>query len=96
MPISFFERAGRARFNSIAVIDADGGNLEVYRKSHIPDSPGYHEKYYFNPGDTGLQGLADPLRTDRRRYLLGPVVPRIGAQHGVARRGTPVLPDRHR
>ncbi|WP_309424645.1 nitrilase-related carbon-nitrogen hydrolase, partial [Escherichia coli] len=48
LPISFFERAGRARFNSIAVIDADGGNLGVYRKSHIPDGPGYHEKYYFN------------------------------------------------
>lgn len=55
LPISFFERAGRARFNSIAVIDADGGNLGVYRKSHIPDGPGYHEKYYFNPGDTGFK-----------------------------------------
>ena len=55
LPISFFELSGRARFNSIAIIDADGRNLGVYRKSHIPDGPGYHEKYYFNPGDTGFK-----------------------------------------
>ena len=55
LPISFFELAGRARFNSIAIIDADGSLLGVYRKSHIPDGPGYHEKYYFNPGDTGFK-----------------------------------------
>ena len=55
LPISFFELAGRARFNSIAIIDADGQNLGIYRKSHIPDGPGYHEKYYFNPGDTGFK-----------------------------------------
>ena len=55
LQISFFELAGRARFNSIAIIDADGKLLGVYRKSHIPDGPGYHEKYYFNPGDTGFK-----------------------------------------
>ncbi|WP_191490032.1 N-carbamoylputrescine amidase [Pseudomonas sp. FEN] len=55
LPISFFELAGRARFNSIAIIDADGSNLGIYRKSHIPDGPGYHEKYYFSPGDTGFK-----------------------------------------
>ena len=55
LPISFFERAGRARFNSIAILDADGHNLGIYRKSHIPDGPGYHEKFYFNPGDTGFK-----------------------------------------
>ncbi len=55
LPISFFERQGRARFNSIAILDADGCNLGIYRKSHIPDGPGYHEKYYFNPGDTGFK-----------------------------------------
>lgn len=55
LPISFFERAGRARYNSVAVIDADGRLLGIYRKSHIPDGPGYHEKYYFNPGDTGFK-----------------------------------------
>ena len=55
LPISFYELAGRARFNSIAIIDADGSNLGIYRKSHIPDGLGYHEKYYFNPGDTGFK-----------------------------------------
>jgi len=55
LPVSFFELSGRARFNSIAIIDADGSLLGVYRKSHIPDGPGYHEKYYFNPGDTGFK-----------------------------------------
>ncbi|WP_028238586.1 N-carbamoylputrescine amidase [Stutzerimonas azotifigens] len=55
LPVSFFELSGRARFNSIAIIDADGTLLGVYRKSHIPDGPGYHEKYYFNPGDTGFK-----------------------------------------
>jgi len=55
LPISFFERAGNAAFNSVAVIDADGSVRGVYRKSHIPDGPGYSEKYYFNPGDTGFR-----------------------------------------
>ena len=55
LPISFFELAGRARFNSVAIIDADGTLLGIYRKSHIPDGPGYHEKYYFSPGDTGFK-----------------------------------------
>ncbi|TVQ16986.1 MAG: N-carbamoylputrescine amidase [Spirochaetaceae bacterium] len=55
VPVSFFERAARARFNSMAIIDADGSTLGVYRKSHIPDGPGYHEKYYFSPGDTGFR-----------------------------------------
>ena len=55
LPISFFEKKNQARFNSIAVIDADGTNLGVYRKTHIPDGPGYEEKFYFNPGDTGFK-----------------------------------------
>lgn len=55
LPISFYEQAGRARFNSIAILDADGSLLGIYRKSHIPDGPGYHEKYYFNPGDSGFR-----------------------------------------
>ena len=55
LPVSFFERANNAAFNSVAVIDADGSVLGVYRKSHIPDGPGYSEKYYFNPGDTGFR-----------------------------------------
>jgi N-carbamoylputrescine amidase len=55
LPVSFFERAGQAFFNSVAVIDADGACLGLYRKSHIPDSDGYQEKYYFSPGDTGFR-----------------------------------------
>lgn len=55
LPISFFERAGPVFFNSIAIIDADGRNLGVYRKSHIPNGPGYQEKNYFSPGDTGFK-----------------------------------------
>lgn len=55
LPISFFERANNAYFNSMAMIDADGKVLGLYRKGHIPDGPGYQEKYYFNPGDTGFR-----------------------------------------
>lgn len=55
LPISFYERDNNALYNSVAVIDADGEVLGVYRKSHIPDGPGYEEKYYFNPGDTGFK-----------------------------------------
>ena len=55
LPVSFFERANNAYFNAVAVIDADGRQLGIYRKSHIPDGPGYQEKYYFNPGDTGFR-----------------------------------------
>ncbi|NDE00931.1 MAG: N-carbamoylputrescine amidase [Gammaproteobacteria bacterium] len=55
LPVSFFERAGQVYFNSIAIIDADGRVLGVYRKSHIPNGPGYQEKHYFSPGDTGFR-----------------------------------------
>ena len=55
LPISFFEKANQAYFNSLGMIDADGSLLGVYRKSHIPDGPGYEEKYYFSPGDSGFQ-----------------------------------------
>jgi N-carbamoylputrescine amidase len=55
VPVSFFERAGQTFFNSVAIADADGAVLGLYRKSHIPDSPGYQEKYYFSPGDTGFK-----------------------------------------
>ncbi|MGL3605943.1 N-carbamoylputrescine amidase [Rhizobium sp. G187] len=54
IPVSFFEKAGQSFFNSIAIIDAGGEVLGIYRKSHIPDGPGYTEKYYFSPGDTGF------------------------------------------
>ncbi|HSY21333.1 MAG TPA: nitrilase-related carbon-nitrogen hydrolase, partial [Polyangiaceae bacterium] len=55
IPVSFFERAGQAYYNSLAMIDSDGALLGVYRKSHIPDGPGYEEKFYFRPGDTGFR-----------------------------------------
>jgi N-carbamoylputrescine amidase len=54
LPISFFEKANNSFFNSIAILDADGSNLGVYRKAHIPNGPGYQEKNYFCPGDTGF------------------------------------------
>jgi N-carbamoylputrescine amidase len=55
IPVSFFEKQGQAYYNSVAIIDTDGRNLGVYRKSHIPDGPGYEEKFYFRPGDTGFK-----------------------------------------
>ena len=55
LPVSFFERAGPVFFNSVAMVDADGRVLGTYRKSHIPQGPGYEEKFYFSPGDTGFQ-----------------------------------------
>jgi len=55
IPVGFFERAGNAAYNSVAMIDADGSVLGVYRKTHIPDGPGYNEKFYFTPGDTGFR-----------------------------------------
>jgi N-carbamoylputrescine amidase len=58
LPLSFFEKAGHAHYNSLVMIDATGELLGIYRKSHIPDGPGYMEKYYFTPGDTGFKAFA--------------------------------------
>jgi len=55
IPVSIFEREGPHHYNSLVMIDADGALMGVYRKSHIPDGPGYQEKYYFRPGDTGFK-----------------------------------------
>lgn len=55
IPVSFFERDGQVYYNSLAVMDADGSLLGVYRKSHIPDGPGYEEKFYFRPGNSGFK-----------------------------------------
>jgi N-carbamoylputrescine amidase len=55
LPVSFFERAGNAHFNSVMMIDAGGRMIGIYRKSHIPQDPGYQEKFYFSPGDTGFR-----------------------------------------
>jgi N-carbamoylputrescine amidase len=55
LPISFFEKKNQAHYNTVATIDADGRVLGIYRKTHIPDGPGYEEKFYFNPGNTGFR-----------------------------------------
>ncbi len=55
IPVSFYELAGNTMFNSVAVLDADGTNLGIYRKTHIPDDHYYQEKFYFTPGDTGFK-----------------------------------------
>lgn len=55
LPVSVFERANNAFYNSLVMVDADGSILGSYRKSHIPEGPGYHEKFYFSPGDTGFK-----------------------------------------
>lgn len=55
LPISFYEKAGCSLYNSVAMIDADGSLMGVYRKTHIPDDHYYQEKFYFTPGDTGFR-----------------------------------------
>lgn len=55
VPVSLFERRNQAYYNSMAMVDDEGKLLGIYRKSHIPDGPGYEEKFYFNPGDTGFR-----------------------------------------
>lgn len=55
LPLSFFERERQSYYNSIVIYDADGSRLGLYRKSHIPDGPGYEEKFYFTPGNTGFK-----------------------------------------
>ncbi len=55
LPVSVFERAGNTQYNTTVIVDADGRQLGHYRKSHIPDNPGYQEKFYFTPGDTGFK-----------------------------------------
>ena len=55
LPVSVFERAGQAHYNTTVIVEADGSQLGIYRKSHIPDGRGYQEKFYFSPGDTGFK-----------------------------------------
>lgn len=55
IPISFYEKCGNTAFNSVAIIDATGENLGIYRKTHIPDGLPYGEKFFFSPGDTGFK-----------------------------------------
>ena len=63
IPTSFFEADGPHHYNSLAMIGPDGKIEGVYRKSHIPDGPGYEEKFYFRPGNTGFKTFAGPDRT---------------------------------
>lgn len=63
IPVSFYEQAGPEHYNSIAVFDADGRHLGIYRKSHIPDGPGYQEKFFFRPGNTGFRAFATRFGT---------------------------------
>jgi N-carbamoylputrescine amidase len=63
IPVSFYEQAGPEYYNSVAIFDADGRTLGIYRKSHIPDGPGYQEKFYFKPGNTGFRAFATKLGT---------------------------------
>jgi N-carbamoylputrescine amidase len=63
LPVSFFEKAGQEHYNSIAVFDADGRTLGIYRKSHIPDGPGYQEKFFFKPGNTGFRAFPTKFGT---------------------------------
>ena len=68
IPTSFFEADGHHHYNSLAMIDDAGAVMGVYRKSHIPDGPGYSEKFYFRPGNTGFRTFRTSLAT------LGPAV----------------------
>jgi N-carbamoylputrescine amidase len=63
IPTSFFEAEGHHHYNSLAMIDDRGEVMGVYRKSHIPDGPGYSEKFYFRPGNTGFKAFPTPFGT---------------------------------
>ena len=63
IPTSYFEADGQHYYNSLAMIDDQGGIMGVYRKSHIPDGPGYEEKFYFRPGNTGFRVWPTPHGT---------------------------------
>ncbi len=96
IPISFFEKDGPRYYNSVAMADADGAILGVYRKSHIPDGPGYQEKYYFRPGDTGFKAWKTQAGTIGVGICWDQWYPEAGARHGARRRRDPVLPHGHR
>jgi N-carbamoylputrescine amidase len=63
IPTSFFEADGHHHYNSLAMVDDKGAVMGVYRKSHIPDGPGYSEKFYFRPGNTGFKTFRTPHGT---------------------------------
>jgi len=63
IPTSFFEAEGPHHYNSLAMVGPDGRVAGVYRKSHIPEGPGYEEKFYFRPGNTGFKVWQGPHQT---------------------------------
>ncbi|QNE31616.1 N-carbamoylputrescine amidase [Sphingomonas sp. NBWT7] len=71
IPTSFFEADGPHHYNSLAMIDPDGRIQGVYRKSHIPDGPGYEEKFYFRPGNTGFKVWDGPTAADKAKLGVG-------------------------
>lgn len=71
IPTSFFEKDGPHHYNSLAMIGPDGAIMGVYRKSHIPDGPGYEEKYYFRPGNTGFKVWDVPTGDGTARIGVG-------------------------
>ena len=71
IPTSFFEADGPHHYNSLAMIGADGAVQGVYRKSHIPDGPGYEEKFYFRPGNTGFKVWPGPATAPDFRIGVG-------------------------
>ena len=96
VPVSFFERAGQAYYNSIAIVDADGAVLGVYRKSHIPDGPGYEEKFYFRPGDTGFRVWQTKHGTVGVGICWDQWFPESARAMMLIGRGGPLLSDGHR
>lgn len=70
IPTSFFERDGHHYYNTLAMIGPDGAIMGTYRKSHIPDGPGYEEKYYFRPGNDGFK-VWDVAGEDDARVKVG-------------------------
>ena len=96
IPISFFEKDGPHYYNSVVMADADGEILGVYRKSHIPDGPGYQEKYYFRPGDTGFKAWKTQAGTIGVGICWDQWYPEARPRHGAAGRRGAVLSDRHR
>jgi N-carbamoylputrescine amidase len=89
LPISVFERANNAFYNSVVIVDADGSVLGSYRKSHIPEGPGLPREILFLAGRHGLQGIRHPIRQAGRGDLLGPVV--SGAARAMALMGADML-----
>ena len=96
IPVSFYEKAGNTAFNSVAVIDADGSIPGVYRKTHIPHSLLYEEKFYFTPGDTGFRAWKTQFGTIGVGICWGSVVPGDGERNGAAGCGNSDVSDSDR